>query len=299
MKKSVKDLNFLGEASYMQAVYENRQHDLYCRDSKYNSKVLSYHCHLHYQIEVAVIFEGHTHLTVDSTEYDVFGGDAFVVFPNQIHYFKTIERENCILLKINPDIIPELQSYFTTSLPKSNVIVGAANDAEIKDLVEKISQTYYGDEPFKDTILQGYLLAFFSKLLQKIELMDVQFGDYHALGMIMNYCNSNSDKDLSLSVLEKELHLNRYYISHIMSKKLHIGFNDYVNSLRITNACKHLAKSEYTITQIGNLVGFNALRTFNRAFYKQMGMTPSEYRKSKKNNAKPIRQEMSFEGEKI
>ena len=201
----------------MQAVYENRQEDFYCRDSKHNSKVLSYHCHLHYQIELAVIFSGRTHLTIDSTEYDVFGGDAFIVFPNQIHYFKTIERENCILLKINPEIVPELQDSFASFLPKSNVISGAAKDPDIKLLIEKISQTYYDEEPLKDVILHGYLVAFLGKLLQKIELTESQFVDYHALGIIVNYCNANSDKDLSLGVLEKELHLSKYYISHIMS----------------------------------------------------------------------------------
>jgi YesN/AraC family two-component response regulator len=98
----------------------------------------------------------------------------------------------------------------------------------------------------------------------------------------MNYCNSHSDEDLSLRVLERELHLNKYYISHVMNSKLHIGLNDYVNSLRVSNACKWLVKSNRTITEISDEVGFNTLRTFNRAFVKQTGMTPSEYRRSKK-----------------
>ena len=64
-----------------------------------------------------------------------------------------------------------------------------------------------------------------------------------------------------------------------MSNKLKMGFNDYVNSLRISNACKQLIKSDASITEISENVGFNTLRTFNRAFMKQTGMTPSEYRK--------------------
>lgn len=266
----------------MQAVYENRTQDFYCRDSRHASKVLSYHSHLHYQIELAVVFEGHTRLTVDSTEYDVFGGDVLLVFPNQIHEFRTVQRENCILLKVNPDLMPELIGHFTSSLPKSAVLRGAANDEDIADLIRKISDTYYANDPFKDLILRGYLLAFFCKLLQMTELRDVKSGDYYALGMIMNYCNGNSEKELSLEVLERELHLNKYYISHVMNNKLHIGLNDYVNSLRVSNACKLLVKSDRTVTEISDQVGFNTLRTFNRAFVKHMGTTPSEYRRRKK-----------------
>ena len=68
----------------------------------------------------------------------------------------------------------------------------------------------------------------------------------------------------------------------MINSRLHIGFNDYVNSLRISSACKRLVKSDDTVTEISETVGFNTLRTFNRAFRKQMGMTPSEYRAQKK-----------------
>jgi AraC-like DNA-binding protein len=78
--------------------------------------------------------------------------------------------------------------------------------------------------------------------------------------------------------LERDLHISKYYISHVMSQKLNIGFNDYVNSLRISSACRLLRKSDRSITEISELVGFNTLRTFNRAFFKQMGVTPSDYR---------------------
>ena len=81
----------------MQAVYENGSKELYCRDSEYNGGTIGYRSHLHYQIELALIFEGQTHITVDSEEYTAYGGDAFIVFPNQIHAYTTLEREKYIL----------------------------------------------------------------------------------------------------------------------------------------------------------------------------------------------------------
>ena len=272
----------------MQAVYEKKNEDIYCRDCvRHSTNTLGFHSHLHHQIELAVVFDGHTRATIDSTVYDVMGGDIIVVFPNQIHDFRTLKKEQYILLKISPDLIPELSSQFTAHLPVSNLLKGMSSDPEIYDLIYRISDSYYGSEPYRDGILRGYLLAFFGKLLQKMELRDVQAVDYHVVGTIMNYCSQNFDKDLSLELLERELHLSRYYISHVMSNKLHIGFCDYVNSLRVASACKHLVKGEMTVTEISEAVGFNTLRTFNRAFIKQMGMSPSEYRKKKKREPSP------------
>ena len=275
----------------MQAFYEKGSKDLYCRDSEFSGGTIGFASHLHYQIELAMIFDGHTHITVDSAEYDAFGGDAFVVFPNQIHSFTTVKRESYVLLKINPEYVPELLPLLTSSLPKRAVVNGAAKDAELTHLIKEISKAYYGNEPFKDTILRGLVLAFLSRFLQQIELSDAPAVDFHAVGIIMDYCNKNYNKPLSLGILSKELHLNKYYISHVISEKLNIGFNDYINSLRVSNACKLLVKTDRTVTEISETVGFNTLRTFNRAFLKQMSCTPSEYRRKKQNEGKSSRKE--------
>ena len=273
----------------MQAFYEKGSKDLYCRDKEISGGTIGYSSHLHYQIELAMIFDGHTHITVDSAEYDAFGGDAFVVFPNQIHSFTTVKRESYILLKINPEYVPELLPLLSSSLPKRAVIKGAENDGELTHLIKEISKVYHGNEPLKDTILRGLVLVFLSRLLQKLELSDAPAVDYHAVGIIMDYCNKNYNKPLSLGILSKELHLNKYYISHVISEKLNIGFNDYINSLRVSNACKLLVKTDRTVTEISETVGFNTLRTFNRAFMKQMSCTPSEYRRKKQSEGKPPR----------
>lgn len=262
----------------MKAVYENRSDGFYCRDSKYTGKTLGYISHLHNHIELGFVKSGKTRVSVDSSVYEVGAGDIIVVFPNQIHRFETLEREQYILLLVNPDMLPEFSKQFTTTLPESNLVKGAALDSELSSIIESISKTYYESSSYKDAVIRGYLLAFFGKLLEKTELRDVQSCDYHVLGLILNYCITNSSRNLSLSLLEKELHVSKYYISHIMSSKLHIGFNDYINSLRVSNACKYLSNTDKSITEISEIVGFNTLRTFNRAFQKQMGITPTAYR---------------------
>ncbi|MBQ9112260.1 MAG: AraC family transcriptional regulator [Clostridia bacterium] len=265
----------------MKPFYENKRDDFYCRDSDYKSKSLAYTSHLHYHIELAFLMGGRTRVTVDSNVYDVEAGDVIIVFPNQIHRFETLEKEKFILMIVNPDIISEFTKQFTSSIPESNIIKGGALDEDLSLLAKKISDSYYGNEQYKDTILRGYLLSFFGKILQKLTVKDVQAKEYNVLGSILNYCINNSSKPLSLDILEKELHISKYYISHIMSNKLRMGFNDYINSLRVSNACKYLQKSDKSITEISDIVGFNTLRTFNRAFLKQMGITPSEYRAKK------------------
>ena len=81
--------------------------------------------------------------------------------------------------------------------------------------------------------------------------------------------------------LADELHLHRSYLSSVFSRQLHISFNDYINALRIEDACHMLRSTNNTRTAIAATVGFETTRTFNRAFQRSYGMTPSEYRKHK------------------
>ena len=267
----------------MQTYYENRTSDyIACRDSRFTDIGLACQSHLHYHIELAFLMEGETRAVVDSQEYIIRAGDVFVAFPNQIHRFESLKKENYVLLLVSPELIPELLGQFTEALPVCNVISGAAKDLELRKMIHQISDIYHGKEPFRETMLRGALLMFFCKLLQRMELKDTKTGDHHVLDSILNYCMLHFDKTLSLELLEKELHVSKYYISHIMNQKLKIGFNDYVNSLRVSAACKLLVKSDHSVTEISETVGFNTLRTFNRAFQKQIGMTPSEYRAKKK-----------------
>lgn len=267
----------------MPTYYENRTSDyIDCRDSRFTDVALACQSHLHYHIELAFLMEGETRAVVDSREYMMRAGDVLIAFPNQIHRFETLKEEKYVLFLVSPEMIPELLGQFTEALPASNVIEGGANDPELREMIYGISDIYYGTEPFREAMLRGSLLVFFCKLLQRMELKDTKVGDHHVLDSVLNYCMLNFEKNLSLELLEKELHVSKYYISHMMNQKLHIGFNDYVNSLRISAACKHLVKSDDTVTEISEAVGFNTLRTFNRAFQKQMGMTPSDYRAKKK-----------------
>ena len=207
----------------MRAFYENKNYDFYCRDTDFSKKTLGFTSHLHYHIELALVKSGKTFVTIDTETYSVEAGDIIIVFPNQVHRFETIEREKYILMITSPDIISEFMPQFTCALPSSNLIKGGAGDPELMLLASKISALYRSDEPYKNETIRGYLLAFFGRLLGKMELTELQSKESSVLGMILNYCIRNSSHAITLDTLERELHISKYYISHLMNDKLHMA----------------------------------------------------------------------------
>lgn len=261
----------------MLAFYEKRTTDLTL--AEHSTHRIACSAHLHHHIEVAVMLEGNATAFADTESDSLSRGDIFIAFPNQIHRYESRDDEHYLLLIVSPGLMPALSAVFQSKLPRKNVIKGAANDGETLRILYRLAELKDAAAAYADTERQGLLLMFFSRLLRQMELTDEPTGETHPLKSIITYCMQNYQSELSLATLEKELHISRYYISHLFSDKLRIHFNDYINSLRISYACHYLRHSKRPVTEIAELVGFSTPRTFNRAFAKQMKTTPSEYRR--------------------
>lgn len=262
--------------------YEKKDKDIYYGISGPRSR-LQCAAHLHRELELVLYRTGKTFATSDSGRYDLQPGDLFLTFPNQIHSYEAAVKEDYSIMIVKPDLMPELSDEFELSLPESAVLPGGAYDPRINALFDAIVEICRQPEetvPYRREKLQGYLLALFAEILSKMKLIGLPQDDSGALRSIIFYCTRHYAGDLSLSVLSDKLGLNRYYISHLFSKKLGMRFNDYINSLRISKACRMLLNSDDSVTDICFHVGFGTLRTFNRAFIRHTGRTPSEYRKN-------------------
>ena len=266
----------------MNTFYEKQYDDFRCRKYYAGEKRLDKEPHMHYHIELVALAEGRTEAYADTERCIIEGGDIFISFPNAIHRYVSFDTERFYLLFLNPDLIPELTELFTTLRPTTSLLKGAMHDPDILGLIIRLSHEKEWDDPFAATRRKGYLLALFSLLLARMELVENDSDDLHTLKSLVSYCTRNYTKDLSLSLLEEELHISKYYISHLFSDKLGIGFIDYINSLRVSLACRMLRHTDRSVTEISAESGFGTLRTFNRAFQKQMGCTPGEYRRKKK-----------------
>ena len=88
---------------------------------------------------------------------------------------------------------------------------------------------------------------------------------------------------LSLSDLSSRVGTNRTYLSQYFSNVKRLTFYDYVNALRIEKMSIPLLVEhpEYTLDYIAKQSGFNSLSTFQRAFRKQTGTTPGNFRKKR------------------
>lgn len=87
--------------------------------------------------------------------------------------------------------------------------------------------------------------------------------------------------DLTLQKLADRLSVSPHHLSQIINDKIGQNFFDFVNNYRIEEAKKLLMDPRgelLTILAIGEEVGFNSKSSFNNAFKKHTGQTPTQFK---------------------
>lgn len=88
----------------------------------------------------------------------------------------------------------------------------------------------------------------------------------------------NLDKEISLEKIALQLYLNPSYLSRLFKENVGKSYTKYVMEKRIEKAKELLQEENYKIYEIGEFVGYENTKYFNKVFKEMVGMTPKEYR---------------------
>jgi AraC-like DNA-binding protein len=91
---------------------------------------------------------------------------------------------------------------------------------------------------------------------------------------------------LTLSDLASATNLTEREVSRAINGVAKRSFCDYINALRVRDACKTLeARGAATVLEVAFDAGFTSKSSFNAVFKRETGMTPTDYRR--RNTSKP------------
>ncbi|MBQ3515480.1 MAG: helix-turn-helix domain-containing protein [Lachnospiraceae bacterium] len=95
------------------------------------------------------------------------------------------------------------------------------------------------------------------------------------------YIQLNYAKDIDLEDVSKHLQISPYYFSKLFKKKTGKNFIEYLTQIRMEQAKKLLSDTSMSMKEICMEVGYSDANYFSRAFKKNVGLSPTEYKEER------------------
>ncbi len=98
---------------------------------------------------------------------------------------------------------------------------------------------------------------------------------------LMEHQKPYLDSDIRLDTIARMLDISRHHASQIINEHFSVHFFDFINKYRIQEAERLLSSQDLSLTieDIAYQIGFNNRISFYKAFKKNLGCTPTTYRR--------------------
>jgi len=245
--------------------------------------------HLHSELEILYVNKGKMLYSFNGEECMVNEGEVIFVNSKTEHSIEAI-TDKCThsYLHFNEPVFQkESPEYLLRFLKKSDIgfYHFTAKDAETDIIADYINsavdscetgETHYNY--YVNGIVSLILSIVYKKGIMTSYAKGINLQMLNKLSPVLSYINEHYAENLTLSDLSKILHLNEQYFCKLFKKITGSNVIDYINCVRIHHAEK-LIKTNVSITEIAEKVGFSSVSYFNKIFKKHFIKSPSRYRK--------------------
>ena len=259
--------------------FENRPESI--ATSHPRCRNIEYPTMIHKQIELIYLLAGSASCTIDGVESTLNVGDMAVIFPYIAHSYSFKDAEY-IMLFFQPELCQDYEIIIKKYKPVIPIISGCDKN-QFGSLILKAFEGHDSKTEFGLLLSKSYLNVIMGEFFNTVEVKENTPTDHNIVNAILSYCSKNyMSPGISIQSLSKAIGISPKYCSYLINSLMNTNFRQYINSLRSFEAARLIANTDMPITRIAFDVGYENQSTFNRAFLTQYGMTPKEYRLSKR-----------------
>jgi AraC-like DNA-binding protein len=252
--------------------------------------------HSHEFTELVVVYEGNGINCVDEFEYPIAAGDVFVLHAEQKHaYRETRHLHLCNVLfdsallgikGIDMSHLPGFHALFLLEpkLRKTNfnsrLHLQPRELIKTRSVIEELEKEVDEQNPGFRLISQSLLLLLIGKLARWYDQVSTEDSTkLLRIATSIAHMEQTLYEPLSVPHLAKMASMSERSFYRTFQKATGISPNQYLTNLRLSQAAELLRHSDAPITEIAFECGFQDSSYMTKQFKKQMGTTPSLFRK--------------------
>lgn len=247
--------------------------------------------HYHEEIELLIVKMGIFCVTVDGKTYEASAGDVVFInsgVPHSTHSIETPLQTGIIQFKESDFVDPENSQIINYSSKLKSIgevsvaVISNKNffDATVKLVDEAIERETAYDMFVRSEIYE--ILGFLYRNKYLIAADDIKNNrTAQKILPILSHINTNYHDNITLEGASEMLSFDPSYFCRIFKQATGATFTEYINFVRVCKAERMLARSDVSILDISEAVGFSSVSYFNRIFKKYKSCSPRFYRSAK------------------
>ena len=250
--------------------------------------------HWHDYMEIIYIKKGHGYVTVDLKQYKVSGSTIILILPGQLHSIEqyddlSMEYENIffnvgMLLPRTEDISSTgfLRPFLNGQITVPSVFtVVSEHYAALSSCLDACDEICKTKPEGYDLYIKGKLFEFFYVLSNRCreDKTAHTMKSLDKMKIIMKHVENHYMEKITIADIAEVAGFSESHFMRYFKETMGTSFIEYLREYRLTMAARLLLASDASILSISEEVGFDNLSYFNRAFKKEYGITPSQYRK--------------------
>lgn len=213
-------------------------------------------------------------------EYHLEAGYGFLINPDELAFYQADKDDPWTYVWVGFTGTNALEVVTQLGLTANHPVFFCNNADKIYDVVKSMME--YNTYSFSDNLRRnGYLALFLSLIAERsdkaYEEKDDKANNHieKAIEYVrLNYCNPIKVTDIADYVC-----INRSYLYTLFEQYVHLSPQEFLTKYRITKSLELLHSTEYPIESIALSSGYSDALVFTKSFKKEMGMSPSTYRK--------------------
>ncbi|MGN1128109.1 MAG: AraC family transcriptional regulator [Candidatus Flemingiibacterium sp.] len=250
-----------------------------------------YRLHWHRCCEIELVVGGRGSQSLNGSEYELLPGTLYMLTEADCHSVTVYEPLDIINVMfedklITKDIYERVLTCETLGLNLETKLVGQSL-ASVRGFLESLlsedsrtdldtSETEFG------TMYVSHLIdCILIELLRSCREAEMGIGK-SPVGTAILYLHSHYTENVTLDTLAAVTHLSRNYLSEIFSRFTGSTFKSYLIELRLRHACRLLANTDMSVTDICYASGFESFSNFMRTFRSRRNTTPLKFRAENK-----------------
>ncbi|WP_297713584.1 AraC family transcriptional regulator [Clostridium sp.] len=230
------------------------------------------------------VLDGQGYYYVNDTKYTVSKNQGFLIEPNVVTFYQADKDNPWTYLWIGIDGDKAKLYLNSAGLNENHLIFTYEKDDSLKEYVLEMLKhhTMSDSDAFK---IEGLLYLFFSKLCEdckEISSMNKEENTNNYINKAIEFIQNNYHNSIKVTDIANYICLNRSYLTSIFQNNLNMSPQKFLMKFRITKAAELLYNTNLPITNIAYSCGYSDPLAFSKAFKKIKGVSPKEYRSTKK-----------------